>query len=188
MSYGTLIMTDWKERARTLNNSLIAGDVPNAQQLLRSTKYRLLTRNETLHFAQFARRSGLPFLAIRALFPFVRPTKVQKPASDFELIEYANSLYRIGSAQESLKLLDQCRNPELPEVFFTRACIAVSEWNYVESVRNFKLFLEKSDSCSYDATIARTNLCAGLIFLERVDEAGNEIDRVIQICSEQNWR
>lgn len=68
-------------------------------------------RDELAAYAKRCRLEGLPKLALRALYPFVRGEQSQQDAaSSVEKSEYAMSLQQLGAYTESIELLRQLTN------------------------------------------------------------------------------
>ncbi len=175
------------EFANKVNQWLVDGQVLTAREHLMAARLNHLSRRLTLEFATLCRRAGLNDLCLRALAPYIRPTKPTDPATDLEIVEYATALSRIGSNREALQLLLSCKDVNLPRIQWVRANISVTEWNYSESVKSLKAYLSAIDPVSYEGIVTRTNICAGLIFLEELTEAEIEIQKLLVQCSERQW-
>ncbi len=158
-----------------------AGKIGDAAIQIKKLISRKVPRPHVAALAGFARRANLPHDSLRLLSPYVR--LFEKEASDLatadEKIQYASTLIYIGATQEGFQLLDTVSSTNHPDVSFHRALGLISEWRYDEAAVVLETYLKSAALSSYQSSVARANLFASLLFLEKFGEAQSLRDRLI---------
>lgn len=145
-----------------------------------------IPRSQAAAVAAKANRVGLPYWAGRLVGPLVRPEiKSLAPASPQEIMAYAASLFRIGITQEGFDLLHTLDPGQHPEALLHEAFGRYRQWDYVAGAALLKRFLRMTPKADYSSIVGQVNLAAGLIFLQKYDEAEKKISSLLEETSEK---
>ncbi len=177
----------WEAVSREIHEFLVSGQIQKAQGMLNSLPLKQLPRAWAVPFAQLCRRSGLEKGSLKILQAYLHPDNPTVVATDEEIIEYANSLQKVGSSSEALRVLKKCENRSHPQLSWVLANLAVSEWNYAASVDHFGTFIKQVGEETYEALVAQLNRCAGLVFLQRQQQGREELRTLVHLCAKRNY-
>lgn len=154
-----------------LESLVRAGRFDVVEDRLRKCLPSKVDRKDALALANIARRINLPYLALRILNPIVRPKmKGKPPASDSELLEYAESLRRAGALDEAWKILNGI-DPELtPQVLLFRAFCLINQWRYGDAIPVLLEYVQTTGLTPYERAVAKVNLAASMLQQDQLNE------------------
>lgn len=155
-----------------LENLIRGGQFAEVEKRLRKMSPTKIKRQEAYAIANIARRINQPQLAVRILNPIVRPQiKDQSPATEIELIEYAESLRRLGALDEAWQLSLNIDAQKNPQVLIHQAFCLFAQWKYQESLPLLRSYIEMPGLTAYAQCMGEINLAAALIQTENLNEA-----------------
>lgn len=161
-----------EEQLRKAEERIVAGEIRQAGFILQKIKPTSLPRSQIARMAQLLRRVGCYDQALRILMPFVRPkAALLTPASSQEKAEYAICLQRAGSLDEARDLLEGIPEAEVREVLLYKAIFRFPDWEYAEAVSSLEKLIGLTTPGEYLHHVARLNLAAAYVTLERYSEA-----------------
>lgn len=142
-------------------------------------------RAEVAELAAFARRVALPDLALKLLYPIVRPASrtIAQPTPK-EQAEYAAALVRAGGLEEAIELLKRLEREDLPETLLYGAFARIGQWNYSEAIPLLEKYLAKVAD-DYSRDVAETNLAAALVHERQWEKAIPLLERLEKHFSEK---
>lgn len=188
-----------------------SGNFREVQRHLSQLNLKGLPREEALPIANIARRVHQNRLALKILNPIVRSTNsLDSPASPAEMIEYAESLRRVGAVTEAIRIFQSIDRTMYPQTGFHLALCYFAQWKTKPIVPLLREYIQTFQAPSYALCVARVNLAAALISEEELDEAesllrelqtetrkadykllyGNtlELNSQIEILHRKNWQ
>ncbi len=162
------------------------GKFDSAREFLRATNLAKISRTEALQFANYARRSQLYTLAIRALWPIVRAEniKLTKP-TDMESAEYAVSLLRLGAVHEAKQLLLASAHRGHAESHLYLAWCHFNQWEYAQALPFLQTYVALPDLPDYSRIVGKVNLASTFVFLRKL-EAADQLLGEIRAYTKQN--
>jgi hypothetical protein len=148
------------------------GEFQEAEKLLRRARPSKIRRQDACAIANAARRVDLPLIAVRILNPIVRPEdQLQAPATDFEKIEYAECLRRLGIIHEAWQILQTVSPKDHPQVLLHQTFCLFNQWNYKDAIALLKDYSQDPRLPLYARLVGKVNLAAAFIYEERIEEA-----------------
>ena len=120
--------------------------------------------------ASVCRRAGLLTLGLRMLAPVVRGETVAVQPTVVERAEYGALLMRSGATREALAILQGIDPAKCPDSLLYRAFAHFSRWEYGPAIPFIREYM-KTPANAYMALVAKVNLAAALVAVEKIDEA-----------------
>jgi hypothetical protein len=124
-----------------------------------------------LGYANIARRIHNFRLALAILNPVVRSANPSLVATDEEKIEYAESLRKLGAVNEAEQMLRGVNAERNPDALLILAFCHFSKWQYHETLPLLERCIANESLPAYRRTVAKLNLAATYVYLERYDQA-----------------
>ncbi len=170
------------ELRQQIDQLIKAGDGDQAKKELVRISIPDIPRSERFHFAQLCRRTGLINSGLKMLSKIIREDQEGMIEARLEeKAEYGVLLQRLGAVDEAKKLLNEIVNDKIPSAYLYLAFCNFNQWNYREAIDPLKKYLELIDDNSYAYLVGQVNLAAALVNIEKNDEAGALLDRIIAI-------
>lgn len=149
---------------KNLEEMIRTAQFDKVRGLLRRLNLKNLKRAERAVVANFANRVGVPLVALKALNPVLRESKLIQ-AEPGELIQYSHALRRLGAAEEALNVLHRLPTDRFPEILLQKANCYSTLWQYHEAAPLLREFLRVTNPESYLARVAHLNLLSACIAL-----------------------
>jgi hypothetical protein len=162
------------------------GRSAEAKICLDEISLRSIHRSDKAHYANLARRLGLPQHALKILNPVVRGENVDGPTED-EKIEYAASLRLLGAVPEAQKILSSIDLVKFPQVYLQIAFCNISEWDYLSAIPQLKNYIESRKTFDYESITGSINLLEAYINTRRFIEARNLFETLIQMLKSTDF-
>lgn len=171
-----------------LERLLREGHGAAAQKLFLDVSKLRIPPDERARWASYAYRVGVPLQGVRLLNPIVRSSgRRVVNARDDEKAVYAVCLARCGGAEEALRLLDEVNVAQTPEAHLFRVHALLVHWRYEEAIGHLERYLRHRLS-PYKAAVAKINLIASLIYVNRTREALGLLREVMHEASVRKWK
>ncbi len=153
-----------------------SGQLKEAQTALQDLVKSKIPRQIIASVASLARRADLPLIALKLLYPLVRPTsKAPATAIPLEKMEYAASLIKIGALDEGLVLLRDLPTSDPKRDLFT-AFGLIGKWDYEGSIPYLIKFLHREKKDAYLKMVAGVNLASAYVFAREYQKAKTTLD------------
>lgn len=128
------------------------------------SKQKNIARKYIIKIANLARRVGYQRLSVKLLEHIVRPNKTQVyNATSEELIEYAISTMRLGSATEALNILLKIDRQKYPDVSLYISFCYFTRWNYKEAIPLLESYIKVQSLSAYQVIVGKINLASAYI-------------------------
>lgn len=168
-------------RISEIDELIRLGKGDEAVRKLRELARSKVPRENALRVANLARRANLPLLAIRLLYPIVRPSsKVPVVPTDKEKAEYAGNLLRIGAAIEANRILKGINTSKAPEALLFGAFACFSQWDYASAIPLLSGYIVSPLLDDYQKLVGKVNLSAALVFEREHDRAGTLLEEILK--------
>ena len=174
-----LPIEEWQKRMQ-------AGESAAVKQAISDLNLAKVHRSQAGALAELAHRLNLPQMVLRLLNPIVRNEKASlDPATPLELAEYAMALNRVGVVDEASSILESLASADYSKLWLYNAFVNMTQWNYTKAATCLRKHLRLQEKGSYAAVIAKVNLAATYVFMERADEAEALLKEIVAF-TEQN--
>ncbi|MEO0335980.1 MAG: hypothetical protein AAF202_06290, partial [Pseudomonadota bacterium] len=105
-----------------------------------------------------------------------------------ELAEYSMALNRVGVVDEASKLLESLESSDYDKLWLYKAFVNMTQWNYTKAATCLRRHLKMQDKDSYAAVIAKVNLAAAYVFLEKAAEAEQLLAEIIEFTKKHEMK
>lgn len=160
------------------------------QELWRTGNHRHLPRNSLPPLASYARRVGIPGLAVKLLNPWVRGVERRKLKSDHPLprekLEYGVALTQIGGLSEGRRILQSLYDSGFPEVNLYLAFCEFAIWDYRAAVPLLTRYLRAPGLGDYERLVGKLNLLAARVLSHDLDQAEADFQEIAASAKAQN--
>ena len=184
--YGVLmglpILSELEELVRS-------GNFREVQRQLKKINIKQIPRDQAQAYANISRRVFDFRLALRILNPIVRAeNSFQQPAIETELIEYAESLRRVGAVSEAVKILEGINRKKFPQAGFHLALCHMAQWRTAPVINLLTEYIASFSEPTYAQCVAKVNLAAALIAEEHLSEASSLLDELLIETKEKSFK
>lgn len=145
-----------------------------------------LPRCLAIPFASVLRRADLTLEAIKLLRPWITASGNER-ATDPEVIEYCNSLKKLGLANEAFNRLIRIDPEKTPEVLVNQANYHIRRWNYPAVIPLLNRYIRRPGLDEYKRAVAEANLASAYLESDELDAAVSVVRRLETECREKKW-
>lgn len=156
---------------------------------LQKLSFAQLPRTFRFPLADIARRISMPLLALKMMNPIIRGAdgEIQAPEPK-ELIVYATSLTSLGCHQEAIDILSKIPTSNNPEVDLFLSFAHFGRWEYKRTIPILKRYVDLSGLTEYQKIVGKVNLLAALVSEGLWSEADFEIQELLKVTRERNYK
>jgi tetratricopeptide (TPR) repeat protein len=166
---------------KLIRESIEAGKISEASELLAKLDTKSLTRTDLLQVAHYYRRIAQPLKSIELLRSFVHPTtKGSYEVRDDELLEYAAALTGLGAVREARKTLNDVSDKSSSRYKLFQAFNSIREWDYRAAIKPLEenLTLDKDP---YTAAVGKVNLLQAYLYC-------GELSKSLLLLEKKEWQ
>lgn len=162
---------DWELVYQELDLMIQRGQSEVARERLNNIDLVKVPRRHAIAMATLSYRLNTPLLGLRVLRRLKDPTPP-------ELAEYSLGLIRIGADDEALKCLMQLDPDSYSPIYFYRASIHISRWEYEAAIPLLLKYLESGKLAPYQQIVAQVNLAAAFVYTRKSKLAQGVLDEL----------
>lgn len=146
-------------------------------------------RELAYRFAEIARRSNMPLMALQVMNPIIRSeVQLAIPVSDKEKITYATALTSISACEEALEILNEVNYKKEPQVLLYKAFAYFAQWKYEEAIPSLNRFIHSDNITDYQRVVGKVNLLASYIASNKTKDAFDLAKEILKITKQNNHK